>query len=394
MTSLFNKLCEYSYRENYIRKFFKDRAASKKSKNCEEIIEYILSDRCAEDIKRLSEGDIFFKPPVMKMLPKGDGAYRRVFSYDSKDRALLGMINRALFDSCDYLFSENLYSYRRGISNYDAFKKIRSIEERDKLYAYKADVKAYDACIDGGKLKEMLEEKIDDKEMAAFLCRFIEQDEYIYKGEVCLERQAVKAGSPLTPFFEDLFLTDYDEKIVSLCADYFRVNDDILIYGTKKQTEECEAFTKEFFAEKHLIINEQKSRIFQPGEEITFLGMEIGEDLDISSSAIEDIRRVLTKKARAVLSLKRELCLSDDTAMSLMLKFEQNLYSELLLLFGRVNKTDGIRKIDSIMQDCLRIVGSGKFGRGRYRIRYKALQELGYVPLINIYYQWEWKKKA
>lgn len=393
MTSIFNKISDYSYRKDYTLKYYQNEYATKNRKNNEKIVSYILSDECLDDIKRISKGDIFFKAPIMNKISKGEGRYRHVFCYEYKETALLSLIVRALFDKYDYIFSDNLYSYRSSRTNYDVFKKIVSIKDIKTLYALKVDVSEYDKCIDKTTLKEIIEARIDEKEMTNFLCRFIELDKYIYKDEEYFDKQAVRAGCPLTPFLENLYLIDYDEKIISKCNSYFRFNDDILIYGTKEQIDECFLFTKDYFLKKKLILNENKIKIVSPNEEISFLGMRINGDVDISFAIINNIKRLLTNKVHTILSFKRQLGLSDDLAMSFMLEYEKKLYPYLQLLFGRITKLDGIRKIDNIMQDCLRYVGSGKFNKKRYKIKYKTLQELGYVPLVSIYYKWEWKKK-
>lgn len=394
MTSVFNHILDYSYRYNYVHRYFLKGNTDLLDEKKKAISEYFLSDECVKDLKCLRNGELFFHPPTLKMVPKNNGKYRKTFCYNDKDSAILSFIVRSLFNIYDSVFSDNLYSSRKKLYRIDIFDNILQTTSQAKLYSCKLDVSSYDASIDGELLRNMIREYIDDKEMAEFLCRVTECRQYTNSGKIYEDEQAVRTGNPLAPFFENLYLTDYDKEIASYCSAYFRFCDDILFFGTKEQIDNCIIYTKDVFQKKNLHINESKFVVLSPSEPVEFLGMKINDDIDIGEQLINDMKHSLIKKTRSILSLKNKLGLSDTLAMNLMWKYEQTCYPLFQFrIFSLITKTDGLRKIDRIMQNALRTVGSGKLLNGKYRIQYDKLREIGYKPLVSIYYKWQWSKK-
>ena len=54
--------------------------------------------------------------------------------------------------------------------------------------------------------------------------------------------------------------------------------------------------------------------------------------------------------------------------------------------FPIITRTDGLHRIDAYVQDCLRVVGSGKMGNSKYRVRYSDMVAGGYKNLVSSYY--------
>ena len=54
--------------------------------------------------------------------------------------------------------------------------------------------------------------------------------------------------------------------------------------------------------------------------------------------------------------------------------------------FPIITRTDSLKQLDSYVQDCIRVVGSGKLGDAKYRIRYDAMTAAGYRNLVYAYY--------
>ena len=51
-----------------------------------------------------------------------------------------------------------------------------------------------------------------------------------------------------------------------------------------------------------------------------------------------------------------------------------------------ITQTDGLERLDRYVQDCIRVVGSGKLGNAKYRIRYKDMCGAGYRNLVHAYF--------
>ena len=46
----------------------------------------------------------------------------------------------------------------------------------------------------------------------------------------------------------------------------------------------------------------------------------------------------------------------------------------------------GLKEIDAYMQQCLRYIPTGRYGKQNYRTGYGMLKECGYRTLVNAYY--------
>lgn len=400
MDSLFDTILSDNYRKKYCQEFLSrhinDNNVSEQSNEYYiNSINYIMSDECTDDIKKLQDAKLFYSPPNLYRIPKGNGKYRQVYNYDEKTRALLGFIAYSLHTSYDYLFCEGLCSYRKGYSYLSSCLRIVKTPNINELYCYKVDFLTYDHSIDEYELSKIIRLKIKDKKMSDFLCYFISDKRYIYNNKIYEDGPPVKTGSPLTTFFCKLYLSDYDIEISKKSQIYCRFSDDIIMYGSAEQINDCIKYSLEEFKNKKLTINNAKSGIYNPGEKIEYLGMVIkGDKLGISDKKVEAISQITRKKIYSILKLKRIYSLSDEFAMKIALQYLETYTPYFESLFRCINYIEGLNKIDRIMQNALRVIGSGKFGKSRYRIKYKQLKKIGYKPLVSKYYSWDWTKKT
>lgn len=385
MNSIFNIISNYEYRIIYCEKYLLDDVEAK---------EYIMSEEFENDISLICSGNQIINPPTLKLINKANGKYRKVYRFGKKDLFLLKIIAYTLKEKYDHIFSNNLYSYRKNFSVIQVGRKIVKTKDIDNLYCYQVDASSYDQHINGDTLKTIIKSKIDDIDAANFLCYILDFKKYIYKGKEYNDGPAAMTGNPLTPFFDNLYLLDYDEKICSEAEVYCRYCDDIIMFGSLCQMEKCVLYTKEVFDSKGLIFNDTKTKIYKPKEKVEYLGIVLsGSKMDISDFYINNIRKLVKRKTHSFLKLKRQYGLSDELTMKCAIKFIESNNDLFIKLFRLVNTTDGIKKIDRILQDAIRTVGTSKFYNGRYRIKYDQLKKLGYKNLVSMYYSWDWTKK-
>ncbi len=56
--------------------------------------------------------------------------------------------------------------------------------------------------------------------------------------------------------------------------------------------------------------------------------------------------------------------------------------------FPVINKTDGLKEIDTYLQQYIRFLSTGRHTKKNYRIRYADLKALGYRSLVHEYYNY------
>lgn len=384
MNSLFSDISNCEYRNEYCNKYLLNDA---------ETSEYIMSHEFEKDIELICLGKQIIEAPILKLSNKVGGRYRKIYHFNVQNLSLLKIIAHALNERYDYIFSDNLYSYRKNFSVKKVCKRIGNTKGIDDMYCYKVDASSYDQHISGDILKTIISSTIDDKNVVKFLFQILDFKKYIYEGREYNDGPAVMTGNPLTPFFDNLYLIDYDDEMRKKAKIYYRYSDDIIMYGTLPQMQECASYTKEVFNKKGLIFNETKTNIYKPKETVRYLSLELsGSKIDFSKQYINNIRRLVKRKTHSFLKIKRQYGLSDELTMKCALKFIESNYGFFIKLFPIVNTTNGIAKIDRIIQDAIRTVGTSKFSNGRYRIKYGQLKKLGYKTLVSEYYSFKWAK--
>lgn len=385
MNSTFRKISNIEYRKDYCEKYLLNNI---------EAYEYIMSNEFENDVKLICLNKKTINPPTLKLINKTGGRYRKIYHFDTKNLSLLRIVAYTLKEKYDYIFSDSLYSYRKNHSVIQACKRIVNTKGIDDLYCYKVDASSYDQHINGDILKNIISSVIDDSDIVNFLYCIIDFKKYIYKGQEYNDGPAAMTGNPLTLFFDNLYLLDYDKEIRRIANVYYRYCDDIIMYGSLSQIEKCVLYTKDTFKNIGLIFNESNTKLYKPKEKIEYLGaMLCGSKMDISNAYVNNIRKLAKIKTHSFLKIKRQYGLSDELAMKCVIKFIESNYDLFIKLFKLVNTTDGIKKIDKILQDAIRTVGSSKFSNGKYRIKYCQLQKLGYKTLVSMYYSWDWTKK-
>ena len=107
------------------------------------------------------------------------------------------------------------------------------------------------------------------------------------------------AGTPVSPFFANVYLLSMDRYFEEIGASYFRYSDDILIFA--KTREELDARISDFYRhieEKGLSVNPKKVSISSPGEAWEFLGFCYKDgQVDISEVTKNKLKGKIRRKA-------------------------------------------------------------------------------------------------
>ena len=122
-----------------------------------------------------------FSYPLKKEISKmGKSKKRIVYIYPREENYIFKFIS-SKFYKYEYLFTNNLYSYRKNLLVKDAIKKISRFDNKNNMYIYKVDISNYFNSIDIDILISILEKYItDDIELLNFLKRVLLNNKVIF----------------------------------------------------------------------------------------------------------------------------------------------------------------------------------------------------------------------
>ena len=357
-----------------------------------------ISNRKYKDItSKLINGSYSFSIPEKVYINKGNSSKKRVvYKFPNDELIVLKYISYLLYEY-DYLFCDNLYSFRKDITMKDAIYKIKNNIDNN-MYAYKVDISNYFNSINKDILLEKLINDIKDKELFNIISDVINNDKSIYNNEIISENKGILAGCPLSAFLANYYLKDLDYYFYEKNVYYFRYSDDIIIFSNNKESlTEYSNYIKEFLSSYKLSINSDKEFFYDKNDTIEFLGFSFNNGfVDVSSNSINKAKSRLRRSSKKLRRQIETSSLSIEEAVRIMIKkndkkFYGNKREELswkYWFFPVINTTLGLEIIDHYYQDCLRYLVTGKHNKRNYKIvPYDKLKFYGYKSLVHEYYK-------
>ena len=363
--------------------------------------EYIMSEKCNNDIKRLLDDDFFFSIPTMTCLRKKNSQRKRIiYRFNLEEKMLMQLIAFTLHDY-DHLYEDSVYSFRLGKHISEAFSVIRKKQLSTTHWVLKTDIKSYGDNVNPELLADMLDDIFlkQDPKLCSFFRKLLTRGKCYRGRELVSGSTGALSGCPLTTFFENVYLRDIDRYIIKESSYYCRYADDIAIFtDTQEKADALYSRIKELFAERGLSFNQDKTAITPPGESFDLLGFQVtGNEFEISPHSLDSIIWKLNHRAKKLVRLQSRYGLSKDETMQRMIdRIDAYFYgrdtnnNELNWVdwsFKVLTSCGSLKKIDSCAQECIRYVGSGgKRNNAKYRVRYKTMRRMGYRPLVHAFY--------
>ncbi len=342
-----------------------------------------------------------FSAPQKTLISKSKaGRKRTVYTFSREENYVLKLISFLLRDY-DYLFSPNLYSFRKESGVKKAAEDVIKIRGLDSRFVYKADISDYFNSVDVDILLPDLKKALsDDSDLYVFLESLLRNPYVRYNGELIEECKGIMAGVPVSAFLANFYLRELDKYFFEKSIPYIRYSDDILVFAKdKSELYECVAVIKSCLFFKHLNINSDKETITNPGEKWTFLGFSYQSGtIDISDVSFEKLKAKMRRKSRSLSRWASKKNLPGEYAARAFVKrfntklYDNPVYSELTWtrwFFPVINTDETLKKIDEYMQDCIRHLATGKRTKSRYGFRYEDIKNLGYRNLVNEYYKFK-----
>lgn len=368
------------------------------SKKDKAILEdYITNKKYKNITKELLNNTYTFSIPKKKVLNKNHTDKKRiVYNYNFDEMIILKYISFLMYEY-DYLFQNNLYSFRKHISVKQAINKLSKYKNLNNMYGYKVDIKNYFNSVDISIIINNLKKDIKDEQLLNLLISILENKQVTYNNEIIEEEKGIMAGLPISAFLANYYIKEIDEYFNNEKVLYLRYSDDIILFtNTKEERDKYIKILKELLNKYNLLINNDKENYYEPKDIWEFLGFSYeNKIIDISSNSIHKIKGKIRRSAR---SIRRWMLKNDvpyEKALGVMIrKFNKKFYasknSELswkFWFFPSITTSESLKIVDEYFQDYCRYIVTGKFNKNNYKkLPYYKLKELGYKPLVHEYY--------
>lgn len=348
--------------------------------------------------------------PVKQTINKeGTRKKRIVYSFPGDEGIFLKFIAFHLF-RYDSFFTKNCYAFRRNFGVRNAIGRICRTPALSHMYCLKVDISNYFNSIDINLLLPKLDFIREQDEMLYRLFeRILKEPHVIENGHVISESHGAMAGTPISPFFANVYLSDTDRFFEKEGVPYFRYSDDILLFADTLEELICrkeQLYTR--ISALNLTLNPDKVHISAPGETWDFLGFcyRNGE-IDLSANTIRKTKAKIKRKADALRRWQRKKGLTSDKAAigliramnhkfygkssgTLQTSYPQDTLSDDFTwsrwFFPNLTVDTGLKEIDRYLQEYIRYAVTGRHYKGNYRIDYEQLKAWGYRSLVHEYY--------
>ena len=384
---LWNKFLEIKTEKDFI---------SKKEK---EIFNDFISNKKYENItNKILNHEYVFSTPKKHIISKHSSNKKRViYNYNDDEMIVLKYLSYLLY-RYDYLFSNNLYSFRKNSGVKNAIKNLTKIKTLKNMYGYKLDIKNYFNSIDINILLDNLKNDIKDDLLFSIFEELLKNPYVSYNNELIIEKKGVMAGTPISAFLANYYIREIDSYFWNQKLVYCRYADDIIIFcNSKEDIFKYKKILTEFLNKYKLEVNSSKEYFFNPNDKWEFLGFSFdGKTIDLSEHSVQKIKGKIRRSSKGI----RRWMVKNDADYKIALKamnrkFNRKFYgkdnSELswqYWFFPTINTDSSLKIIDNYMQEQLRFIVTGKHNKRNYKIvPYSTLKQCNYRPLVYEYYK-------
>ena len=361
--------------------------------------EYIQTEKYVTVIEKINSG-CFGIPQIKRINKKHSDKKRLVFTFDPDENYLLKMI-AYLLNKYDFLFSNNLYSFRKRVGVKNAIYNILDTANIEKMYSYKVDIHDYFNSVDISIASQLVSDAItDDPCLKDFLISLI-KNPFVKENDKIIEcRKGILAGVPISGFLANLYLCELDKYFFEKGILYARYSDDIIVFSNnEKDILLYENIIKEFLKKQKLEINQKKEIRTVPGEGWEFLGFSYRDGkIDISKIALSKLKGKMKRKADALVRWKNKKHKTSECAVKAFIRyFNKKLYHNTIhnditwsrWYFPIITTSESLKKIDQYYLMCIRYISTGKHTKANYNLRYETIKSYGYKSLVNSYYNFK-----
>lgn len=364
----------------------------------EDLREFIDSQQYLQPVQRIQAGSNFAPPKKASISKLHSDKKRIVYIYPREENYTLKFLTFLLQEKYDHLFAPNLYSFRPGTGVRHAINAITKHPGSRGMWCYKVDISNYFNSVPVENLLPVLASVLkEDMDIYHFLATLLTDDRVEDQGVIRQEKKGIMAGSPISTFLANLYLSDLDWEFHCKRILYARYSDDIILFASTESEREAYINTvQKALSSAGLSVNPSKELTAAPGEQWVFLGVSyLNGVIDVAPASVDKLKAKMRRKARALMRWKvKKQATGENAAKAFIRVFRRKLFSndcehELTWTrwyFPLITTADSLRVIDQYSQSCIRYLVTGTHTKAAYNCRYEDMKALGYVSLVHCYY--------
>lgn len=262
------------------------------------------------------------------LIPKTDGRDRVICIPTVNDRIVQRALLSQLANKYHHRFANKIsFGFIKNRSVADAVS-IACIQRKKKPWVFKTDIASFFDSVDRNILAQAIKKNIREKSLHELLveasaceihCASPSDKKRIAKLRI-KEGLGIRQGMPLSPFFANLLLLQFDEAIQVKNYACVRYADDLIFFAqSENECKEIAEFCSEQLDKLRLTIPKigkgSKSTIYDPGAPAEFLGLGLCLDngkyvLRLMPKQFERIRETFLQMASVKELLSRKITLS------------------------------------------------------------------------------------
>ena len=367
----------------------------------DDLIRFVSEREYSVLVESIIEGREMGLPKLLEVNKNGVKKKRVVFSYGREENYTLKML-AYLLKEYDYLFYDNLFSFRSEMGVKKAIGKTIGKIDIKTAYSYKVDIHDYFNSIQTDEMLALIKKYMPEEDWLYGFFEKMLRNPFAIKNEKIIQvTKGVMAGTPTAGFLANLYLSDLDRYFWEKDIVYARYSDDIIVFSDKKESiEEYETEVKTRLRNKGLEVNPLKENKTLPGDKIEFLGFEFSNnEINISDMTEKKIKAKIRRKARALYRWKIRKKAADDRTAHALIRFLNNKFYNNSVkgeitwcrwYFPLLTNDDKLHRIDEYAIQNIRYLYTGRYGKKNYDVQYEKIKSMGYRSLVNSF----WKYKS
>lgn len=255
-------------------------------------------DRIPHLSKNIRNGAFSFNNLTAKLIPKSDGKYRVICIPTVKDRVVQRALTKTLYEYGYTLENSVNHGFVKGRSVKTAINK--SIMLRNKYpWVFKVDIAAFFDNLDRGLLRKKIKKEIKHRSLHNILnsCANVEIGFSSHEERSKIRSQGIKKGvgirqgMPLSPFFANLYLKEFDSFVERKKLNVVRYADDIIGFAkSESECKEMQSKCEETLRNINLYVKSSKTELFPPEQTVSFLGLGISYEKDGYKAIVTDVQ--------------------------------------------------------------------------------------------------------
>lgn len=359
---------------------------------------FISAEEYRAPVQNILEGGLF-PPPKKSSISKMHSEKKRVvYTFPREENYTLKFLTFLLQEKYDSLFAPNLYSFRPGTGVRNAISAITKYPGIQKLYCYKADIHNYFNSIPVERLLPILSSALSpDPVILEFLSRLLTDPRVDDKGVITEEEKGIMAGCPISTFLANLYLSEMDWAFHRCHTLYARYSDDIILFSPSEEALNGKIdLVHRYLTAAGLEINPAKEQRSTPGTPWVFLGICYRNGIiDVAPASVEKLKAKMRRKTRSLMRWRAKKNTTGQNAAKAFIRafrrklFHNNSEHELTWIrwyFPLITTDASLKVIDQYAQQCIRYLVTGTHTKSSFNCRYQDMKDLGYVSLVNCYY--------